>query len=50
MRRPVYWKPSYPTRRMRERAFAKRELAREQSLSAERGPSLLPRLLAWLRR
>ena len=28
--RPVYWKPTYPTRVMRERAFAKRELERER--------------------
>ncbi len=29
---PVYWKPRYPTRSMRERAWAKRSLAREQAL------------------
>ncbi len=49
---PVYWKPRYPTRVMRERAWAERSLARERALrsgSAERG-SLLARLRAALRR
>jgi len=43
---PVYWKPRYPTRVMRERAWAERSLARERALragSSERG-SLLARL------
>jgi hypothetical protein len=47
---PVYWKPRYPTRVMRERAFAKRQAAREQSLRAAAGPSILSRVLARLRR
>jgi hypothetical protein len=35
---------------MRERAFAKRELAREESLQrTSRAPSLLERLRRWLR-
>jgi hypothetical protein len=34
---------------MRERAFAKRELAREQAVRADGGRSLLSRLRAWLR-
>jgi len=48
---PVYWKPKYPTRSMRERAYAKRDLAREEAV--RRGTprnSLLDRFLAWLRR
>jgi len=48
--KPVYWKPKYPTRVMRERAFAKRELAREERLRADRTPSLFARFRAWLRR
>jgi hypothetical protein len=40
--RPVYWKPRYPTRVMRERAWAKGALPRT--------PSLLSRLRARLRR
>jgi hypothetical protein len=50
---PVYWKPRYPTRHMRERAFAKRELAREQAVRRSApgpGPSWLGRLRSWLRR
>jgi hypothetical protein len=39
--RPVYWKPSIPTRVMRERAFARRELERERVLKATPGPTLL---------
>jgi len=35
---------------MRDRAWAKRALAREQALKRLRGPSLLSRLRAWLRR
>jgi hypothetical protein len=44
--RPVYWKPRYATRHMRERAFAKRELAREAGLRASRPRSLVARLAA----
>jgi hypothetical protein len=40
--RPVYWKPRYPTRSMRERAWAKGALPR--------APSLWLRLRARLRR
>jgi DNA-binding MarR family transcriptional regulator len=40
--RPVYWKPRYPSRRMRERAWAKGALPRT--------PSLLARLRARLGR
>ena len=48
---PVYWKPKYGSRRMRERAFARRELAREQALRRRpRSRSLLARLRARLRR
>ncbi len=45
---PVYWKPRYPTRVMRERAFATRSLAREQML--RRGTSDAGSLLERLRR
>ena len=48
--KPTYWKPRYPTRSMRERAFAQRELARERALRAARGPSLLERLRRRFRR
>jgi len=48
--KPVYWKPKYPTRVMRERAFAKRQAARDEQLRAERAPSPLSRFRAWLRR
>ena len=44
--RPVVWKPRYATRRMRERAWAKADLRREQA--AREAPvrrSLLARLL-----
>ena len=34
---------------MRERAFAKRQAARDERLRAERSPSLATRLRAWLR-
>ncbi|HZQ02622.1 MAG TPA: hypothetical protein VFA88_01230 [Gaiellaceae bacterium] len=47
---PVYWKPRYPTRNMRDRAWAKRALAREQALRRLSGPSLWARLRAWLGR
>lgn len=42
---PVYWKPRYATRRMRERAFAKREAAREAAVKREGGPTFRE----WLR-
>jgi hypothetical protein len=48
---PVYWKPRYPTRQMRERAYAKRDLAREAT--AKRSAphhSWLERFRDWLRR
>ena len=48
--RPVYWNPTYPTRVMRERAFARRELERERLMRASAGPSLFARLAAKLRR
>jgi len=55
--RPVYWKPRYPTRVMRERAFAKRQRAQDErqraqdeALARERGPSLVERLRTMLRR
>jgi len=47
---PVYWKPRYPTRVMRERAWAKRARAREEALRRSRPPSLLRRLAARLTR
>jgi hypothetical protein len=46
----VYWKPAYPTRVMRERAFAKRQRARDEALARGRGPSLVERLRELLRR
>ena len=49
MPRPVYWKPKYPTRVMRERAFAKQQLAREEELRRAPSTSLLSRFRAWLR-
>jgi hypothetical protein len=48
--RLVYWKPKYATRSMRERAWAKRSLARERELEQHGGGSMLHRLRAWLRR
>jgi hypothetical protein len=48
--RPVYWKPRYPTRVMRERAFAKRQRARDEALAGEDGPSLVERFRKLLRR
>ncbi len=42
--RPVYWKPRYPTRVMRERAFARQSLERERIVRATAAPSLLARL------
>jgi hypothetical protein len=41
---PVYWKPSYPTRGMRHRAWVKRQAAREEALKRTRGRSLRERL------
>jgi len=46
--KPVYWKPKYPTRVMRERAFAKRQAARDEQLRADRPPSRFGRFRAWL--
>ena len=46
----MIWKPKYATRKMRERAWAKKSLERERALAATRGPSLLGRLRRWLRR
>jgi hypothetical protein len=44
--RPVVWKPSNATRRMRENAWAKAELRRERAVqSAPRRRSWLARLL-----
>jgi hypothetical protein len=45
--KPVYWKPKYATRRMRERAYANVDLERERQARAAKpaGPSLLTRLL-----
>jgi hypothetical protein len=42
---PVYWKPRYATRRMRERAFARRQAAREESLRRAGAPTFWE----WLR-
>jgi hypothetical protein len=47
---PVYWKPRYPTRAMRERAWAKRSTAREQALARTRPSGIWRRLLAVARR
>jgi hypothetical protein len=47
--KPVYWKPRYATRRMRERAFANAELERERRVRAAAGPTFLSRLLARFR-
>jgi hypothetical protein len=44
--RPVIWKPRYPTRRMREQAWARADLARERAAAARRPEG---RLLARLR-
>jgi hypothetical protein len=48
--RPVIWKPSVSTRGMRERAWAKRSLAREKALAKTRDASLLERLRRLLKR
>jgi hypothetical protein len=50
MPRPLIWKPKYATRRMRERAWAKKSLERERALAKTRGPSLLERLRRYFRR
>jgi hypothetical protein len=47
---PVYWKPRYATRRMRERAFARRQAAREAALKRAGGPSFREWLRALIRR
>jgi hypothetical protein len=48
--RPVIWKPRYPTRVMRERAWADADLARERAAgSAPARPRLLARLRRWFR-
>jgi hypothetical protein len=44
--RPVYWKPRYPTRVMRERAWAKGALPRTPSLLA-RFRARLGRMRHW---
>jgi hypothetical protein len=49
--KPVVWKPRYATRRMREQAWARADLARERATQA--GPqrsSLRARLARFLRR
>jgi hypothetical protein len=46
MPKPVIWKPTYATRRMRERAGANADLRREQAArAAPKRRSLLARLL-----
>jgi hypothetical protein len=47
--RPVIWKPRYPTRRMRERAWARRDLARERAARAGRDQPLWRAILDRLR-
>jgi hypothetical protein len=47
--KPVIWKPRYPTRRMRERAWARRDLARERSARTAGGRSLWRMILDRLR-
>ena len=49
--KPVYWKPRYATRRMRERAYANADLERERLARAgtPTGRSLLARLLGRFR-
>ena len=51
MPRPVYWKPRYATRRMRERAYANMDLERERAAraAAPARRSFLSRLLARFR-
>jgi hypothetical protein len=50
MPRPVYWKPRYPTRIMRERAFAKRLRAQDEALRRQAAPSLLEHVRKFLQR
>jgi len=48
---PVYWKPRYPSRVMRERAWARKSLERERMLKSAGGrPSLIARFVARFRR
>lgn len=49
--KPVYWKPKYATRRMRERAHANMDLERERQVraAAPEQRSFLSRLLARFR-
>jgi hypothetical protein len=47
---PTYWKPRYATRRMRERAFVKRQAAREAAVKRAGGPSFQEWLRSFLRR
>jgi len=51
MPKPVYWKPKYATRRMRERAYANMDLERERlaRAGAPERRSLLSRLLGRFR-
>ena len=45
MPKPVIWKPTYATRRMRERAWAEADLRRErEAKTGPARPSLLARL------
>jgi hypothetical protein len=45
---PVYWRPRFPTRVVRERAWAERSLARERALRAGSQPGRLRRRLSAL--
>lgn len=48
--KPVYWKPRYATRRMRERAYVQADLERERLVrEAPARPTFLSRLLARFR-
>jgi len=47
---PIYWKPKYPTRSMRERAFVRRQVAREEALRRIPHEPLLRRLKRFLLR
>lgn len=47
--RPVYWKPRYATRHMRERAFAAQQRERDAQVRRTARRSLAARLLARLR-
>jgi hypothetical protein len=49
--KPVYWKPRYPTRRMRERAFIKQQIEHDRRLERmPHEPGLWTRIHAWLSR